>query len=126
MRMVDKTKRKERRELGHTALSATHMVIYPDKPGGDDMVKVRLQGTKEDMEWLEKQMENLPNVKITESSETFRNKGTNKYYRKYIEIEKTNQEKEKKVIDGEDYQWKRKSGEVISYSIVKMCTRIRQ
>lgn len=21
------------------------MVIYPDKPGGDDMVKVRLQGT---------------------------------------------------------------------------------
>ena len=92
MRMVDKTKRKERRELGHTALSAAHMVIYPDKPGGDDMVKVRLQGTKEDMEWLEKQMENLPNVKITESSETFRNKGTNKYYRKYIEIEKTNQE----------------------------------
>lgn len=66
MRMVDKTKRKERRELGHTALSAAHMVIYPDKPGGDDMVKVRLQGTKEDMEWLEKQMENLPNVKITE------------------------------------------------------------
>ena len=52
MRMVDKTKRKERRELGHTALSAAHMVIYPDKPGGDDMVKVRLQGTKEDMEWL--------------------------------------------------------------------------
>lgn len=92
MRMVDKTKRKERRELGHTALSAAHMVIYPDKPGGDDMVKVRLQGTKEDMEWLEKQMENLPNVKITESSETFRNKGTNKYYHKYIEIEKTNQE----------------------------------
>ena len=62
--------------MGHTALSAAHMVIYPDKPGGDDMVKVRLQGTKEDMEWLEKQMENLPNVKITESSETFRNKGT--------------------------------------------------
>ena len=54
MRMVDKTKRKERRELGHTALSAAHMVIHPDKPGGDDMVKVRLQGTKEDMEWLEK------------------------------------------------------------------------
>ena len=52
---IDKTKRKERRELGHTALSAAHMVIYPDKPGGDDMVKVRLQGTKEDMEWSEVQ-----------------------------------------------------------------------
>lgn len=83
--------------MGHTALSAAHMVIYPDKPGGDDMVKVRLQGTKEDMEWLEKQMENLPNVKITESSETFRNKGTNKYYRKYIEIEKNKSRIEKEI-----------------------------
>ena len=73
----------------HTALSAAHMVIYPDGPGGDDMVKVRLQGTKEDMEWLEEQLENLPNVQITESSEIFKNKGTNRYYRKYLEIEKT-------------------------------------
>lgn len=75
--------------MRHTALSATHMVIYPDKPGGEDMVKVRLQGTKEDMEWLEEQLRNIPNVEITESSEIFRNKGTNKYYRKYIEVEKT-------------------------------------
>lgn len=52
-------------------------------------VKVRLQGTKEDMEWLEEQLRNIPNVEITESSEIFRNKGTNKYYRKYIEVEKT-------------------------------------
>ena len=48
-----------------------------------------MQGTKEDMEWLEKQMEQIPNVQITESSELFSNKGTNKYFRKYLEIEKT-------------------------------------
>ena len=75
--------------MRNTALSAAHMVIYPEGLGGGDMVKVRLQGTKEDMEWLEKQMEQLPNVQITESSELFSNKGTNKYFRKYLEIEKT-------------------------------------
>ena len=75
--------------MRNTALSAAHMVICPEGLGGGDMVKVRLQGTKEDMEWLEKQMEQLPNVQITESSELFSNKGTNKYFRKYLEIEKT-------------------------------------
>lgn len=75
--------------MRNTALSAAHMVIYPEGFGGGDMVKVRLQGTKEDMEWLEKQMEQIPNVQITESSELFSNKGTNKYFRKYLEIEKT-------------------------------------
>ena len=75
--------------MRNTALSAAHMVIYPEGLGGGDMVKVRLQGTKEDMDWLEKQMEQIPNVQITESSELFSNKGTNKYFRKYLEIEKT-------------------------------------
>ena len=75
--------------MRNTALSAAHMVIYPEGLGGGDMVKVRVQGTKEDMEWLEKQMEQIPNVQITESSELFSNKGTNKYFRKYLEIEKT-------------------------------------
>ena len=64
--------------MRNTALSAAHMVIYPEGLGGGDMVKVRLQGTKEDMEWLEKQMEQIPNVQITESSDLFSNKGTNK------------------------------------------------
>ncbi len=74
--------------MRNTALSAAHMVIYPEGLGGGDMVKMRLQGTKEDMEWLEKQLAQLPNVQITESSEFYRNKGTNNYFRKYLEIEK--------------------------------------
>ncbi|MCI5919338.1 MAG: hypothetical protein MRZ75_08465 [Roseburia sp.] len=77
----------------HTALSATHMVdISLRDPGGGEMIKVRLQGTKEDMEWLEKQLSECPEVKITESSETFSNKGTSKYYRKYLEINRKNEE----------------------------------
>ena len=75
--------------MRNTALSAAHMVIYPEGLGGGDMVKMRLQGTKEDMEWLEEQLAQLPNVQITESSELFSNKGINKYFRKYLEIEKT-------------------------------------
>lgn len=52
------------------------------------MIKVRLQGTKEDMKWLEKQLSECHEIIIKESSETFSNKGTNKYFRKYIEISK--------------------------------------
>ena len=44
---------------------------------------------KDDMEWLEEQLLQIPNVKITESSEIFSNKGTNKYFRKYLEVEMT-------------------------------------
>ncbi|MFR3728304.1 hypothetical protein [Lacrimispora sp.] len=74
----------------HTALSATHMVdISLRDPGGGEMIKVRLQGTKEDMEWLEKQLSECPQIKISQRSETFSNKGTNKYFRKYLEINKS-------------------------------------
>lgn len=77
----------------HTALSATHMVdVSIDDTGGGEMVKVRLQGTKEDMEWLESQLRDCQHVKITESSATFGNKGTSKYYRKYLEVSKKEKE----------------------------------
>ena len=78
--------------MNHTALSAAHMVIYPQGLGGGDMVKMRLQGTTEDMEWLEQQLSQLPNVQITESSDIYRNKGTSNFFRKYLEIEKVDKE----------------------------------
>lgn len=75
--------------MNNTALSATHMVdISLRDSGGGEMVKVRLQGTQEDMEWLEEQLRDCPEIKITESSQPFSNKGTNKYFRKYLEINK--------------------------------------
>ena len=75
--------------MNHTALSAAHMVdISLRDPGGGEMIKVRLQGTKEDMDWLEKQLKSCSQVKITESSDMYQNKGTNKYFRKYLQISK--------------------------------------
>ena len=50
--------------MRNTALSAAHMVRNPVSPGGEDMVKVRLQGTKEDMEWLEEQLLQIPNQRV--------------------------------------------------------------
>lgn len=85
--------RREMKQMLHTALSATHMVdISLRDPGGGEMIKVRLQGTKEDMEWLESQLRDCQHVKITESSATFGNKGTSKYYRKYLEVSKKEKE----------------------------------
>lgn len=57
------------------------------------MIKVRMQGTKEDMEWLEDKLKAEPEVMITDSSEAFQNKGTNRYYRRYLEIEKQENKK---------------------------------
>lgn len=54
------------------------------------MVKVRLQGTKQDIKWfVERVLKNNKEVKVLEVSETFANKGTNKYVRLYSEVEKT-------------------------------------
>ena len=73
---------------GHAATSTPEAHLIKD-PGGGEMIKVRLQGTKEDMEWLEKQLSECPEIKISQSSEPFSNKGTNKYFRKYLEINKS-------------------------------------
>lgn len=74
--------------MNHTALRAAHMDIFLDESGGGEMIKLRLQGTKEDIEWLEKQLNSCSQVKVLESSESFNNKGTNRYFRKYIEVTK--------------------------------------
>ena len=51
------------------------------------MLKVRLQGTKEDMQQFEKKLEEYENIKVISSSGIFENKGTKKYFRKYLEVE---------------------------------------
>ncbi len=52
------------------------------------MIKIRVQGTKDDISWLEKQIKSLEKVDVTESSDTYKNQGTKKYFRKYMEVEK--------------------------------------
>ncbi|MDD3142207.1 MAG: hypothetical protein PHX08_25030 [Lachnospiraceae bacterium] len=52
------------------------------------MIKIRLQGTKEDIKWFKDFLEKHKSVKVLQFSEIFANKGTNKYFRTYAEIEK--------------------------------------
>lgn len=54
------------------------------------MLKIRLMGTKNEIKWFERVLRRQPKVRVTEFSELYRNKGTNRYYRAYVEICKTN------------------------------------
>lgn len=53
-------------------------------------VKVRLMGTKNDIVWFQKILQRHPKVEVLEISELYSNKGTNKYYRAYAEVQKSN------------------------------------
>lgn len=52
------------------------------------MLKIRLQGTTRDIKWFRKILERDKRIKVLEISEPFANKGTNKYFRVYVEVEK--------------------------------------
>ena len=50
------------------------------------MIKLRAQGTKNDLKWLRKQLERIDVFHIVSCSEIYSNVGTDKYYRMYIDI----------------------------------------
>lgn len=52
------------------------------------MLKIRLMGTKGNIEWFQKLMKNHLQVKVLETSDLYTNKGTTRYYRCYMEIKK--------------------------------------
>ena len=54
------------------------------------MLKIRLMGTKNDIKWFGKIIKRCPKVEVKEFSEFYRNKGTDRYYRVYVEINKAN------------------------------------
>lgn len=51
------------------------------------MLKIRMQGTKEDIECFQKILMNQEKLTVHEFSDMYANKGTNKYFRAYAEIE---------------------------------------
>jgi len=51
-------------------------------------LKIRLQGTVKDIQWFKRILEQHQRVKVIQVSDVFSNKGTNKYFRVYAEIEK--------------------------------------
>ena len=55
------------------------------------MLKVRLMGTKNDIKWFSKILQRNPKIEVTEFSDLYTNKGTNKFYRAYVEIRKSNE-----------------------------------
>lgn len=54
------------------------------------MLKIRLMGTRNDIKWFVKILRRLSKVVVTEVSEMYPNKGTNKFYRTYVEVQKAN------------------------------------
>lgn len=55
------------------------------------MLKVRLQGTKKDIWWFNNLLKDHKEIKVTEISDIYDNKGTVRYYREYVEVERTTQ-----------------------------------
>ena len=54
------------------------------------MLKIRLMGTKNDITWFKKIMQRHPKVEVLEMSYLYPNKVTDKYYRSYVEVKKSN------------------------------------
>ena len=54
------------------------------------MLKIRLMGTKNDIKWFERILCRQSKVAVTEFSEMYQNKGTNRFYRAYVEVHKDN------------------------------------
>ena len=50
------------------------------------MVKIRLQGTSNELKRMRRVIERNRNLKVLSVSEVFANKGTNKYFRQYMDI----------------------------------------
>ena len=56
--------------------------------GGHEMLKIRMQGMTSDIEWFQKILEEDKRIRVFGISEPFANKGTNKYFRVYAEVNK--------------------------------------
>ena len=52
------------------------------------MLKIRLQGTTNDIKWFKKILERDKRIALLDISQPFPNKGTKKYFRVYAEVER--------------------------------------
>ena len=58
------------------------------------MLKIRLMGTKSDIAWFQKILSSNNKIEVLEVSEFYSNKGTRKYYRAYVQVQKVNFKKD--------------------------------
>lgn len=52
------------------------------------MLKIRMQGTIQDLKWFRRLLEHSEVVQVNRVSEAFANKGTKQFFRMYAEVEK--------------------------------------
>lgn len=52
------------------------------------MLKIRLQGTTKDIRWFKTILEKNSGIRALQISDIFSNKGTNRYFRTYVEVER--------------------------------------
>lgn len=62
------------------------------------MLKIRMQGMTSDIEWFQKILEEDKRIRVLGISEPFANKGTNKYFRVYAEVNKKKSRKRGNVM----------------------------
>ena len=55
------------------------------------MLKIRLQGTTNDIKWFKKILERDKRINVLDVSEPYANKGPKKNFRVYAEVEKNRQ-----------------------------------
>lgn len=60
------------------------------------MLKIRMQGTKREITWFCKLMKKCKAVELLQHSKMFSNKGTDKYYRMYADIQEKEIEEDNK------------------------------
>lgn len=58
------------------------------------MIKLRVQGTKKDIRSFIRILMNSPGIKLGESSEIYSNKGTDRYFRWYADIDFVNEKED--------------------------------
>lgn len=58
------------------------------------MVKIRLQGTSNELKRMRRVIERNRNLRVLSVSDIFSNKGTNKYFRQYMDVSFELKEKE--------------------------------
>lgn len=52
------------------------------------MLKIRLQGITKDIRWFKTILEKNSGIRVLQISDIFSNKGTNRYFRTYVEVER--------------------------------------
>ena len=72
--------------FGKPLKSVIQSIVFT-KTGRICMLKIRLQGTLKDIQWFRRILEKHKELDVLEVSDAYANKGTNKYFRVYVEVE---------------------------------------